>query len=201
MLPASDLIVPTFIGGRKCVDNPQDFQTGIAMNTELRSAAVATSWNPSSPETPRYSLSFNMNDAALFSATSLPLRTPTSSTRVGGSSVPPATTAGLSESTDWRACIPQTTFVASAGNAGPNPNTVSGIAAGYNSANAGRWISDLVLQADAVGRCGSNLARRHTKYQLPGLFKRCCVRPRRTIPMMTSPRKPVCGSGTGAMDP
>jgi subtilisin family serine protease len=124
--------VGMMIGGRKVSSSAPDYQTGIAMGTDLRSGAIATVWNPASP-TPRFSLSFNFNNGSLFGAYQTAFTTSDVINSSWGTSSTTGSGANIIGLDGLARANPRTTFVASAGNGGPGANTVGGIAAGYNS--------------------------------------------------------------------
>jgi hypothetical protein len=119
--------VASLIGGRASVSNPQLRQQGIAFGTDLRSAAIATQWVGSA-----YALGFNVSDVtyrAAYDAAYAAAQVINSSYGYGD----PAGTSGFTAFTDARAFAnPGTLHVVSAGNGGPNGNTVSAPGAGYN---------------------------------------------------------------------
>ena len=121
------------VGGRKYAVSPRDHQTGIAMDTDLRSAAVATSWNPSPSGPPRYSLSFNSTNESLFSAAATAFASSDAINLSWGFGDPTGTFARTVGLDGLARMHPGTTFVAAAGNAGASGNNVIGPAAGYNS--------------------------------------------------------------------
>jgi hypothetical protein len=124
--------VGMLIGGRKVPANPRDFQTGIAMDTELRSGAIAVNWNPATPN-PRYSASFSWTSNSVFGAYQSAFGTVDGINSSWGGRDPAvgnAVTIGLD---GLARANPATTFVLSAGNEGPGPNSVVWPASGYNS--------------------------------------------------------------------
>lgn len=130
--------VGMMIGGRKGGQAQGDHQTGIAPGAALRSGAIATNWNfPPGP----YSLSFNFNGNTFLHAYDTYFTDPLKKADVVNSSWGFEDTPGMSVwtiATDGFARQnPRTTFVSSAGNSGPAPNTVSGAASGYNVITVG----------------------------------------------------------------
>jgi len=116
------------IGGRKTPSNPQTRQQGIAYGTDLRSAAIATSWGGSA-----YAFSFGISWDTVITAfegsfgTADVVNSSYGGTDSGG--------AGL-VSTFYDAMSyqnPTTTYVVSAGNSGSSSNTVGSPGSAYNA--------------------------------------------------------------------
>ena len=126
--------VAMMLGGRRNPSVPRDFQTGIAIDADLRSGAVATSWNPSpTGPNPRYSLSFNVTGDSYFSTyapafgTSDVINSSFGFIDATGSNARTVGVDGLARTN------PRTTFVVAAGNRGAGANSVTGAGSGYNS--------------------------------------------------------------------
>ena len=116
------------IGGRMTVGGDAVLQEGIAYGTDLRTAAIASSWNGSV-----YALSFNFGPNSFFT----PYEQTFGVADVVNSSwggTDPSGTDGYTVAMDAY-CFqnPTTTYIASAGNTGPNANTVGTPGAGYNA--------------------------------------------------------------------
>ncbi|MCE9554303.1 MAG: S8 family serine peptidase [Planctomycetes bacterium] len=117
--------VGLLIGGRNTVSSPGDHQLGIAYNTDLRSAAMATSWvssltfNASIPSiVTAYNQAFSVSDVVNSSI---------GTTDATGTGVFALVVDALAHQNSL------TTMVAAAGNAGPSSNTVGAPGSGYNS--------------------------------------------------------------------
>jgi len=142
--------VGMMIGGRPTSAATAGFQTGIAPLTDLRSGAVATAWGGTA-----YSLGFN------FSANSFtqPYNAYFGQADVINSSwgfTDPESSSGYSIALDGLANQnPNTTFVVSAGNAGPGPNTVGSPGAGYNALTVGALANDAANNYDSVASFSS----------------------------------------------
>jgi hypothetical protein len=119
--------VASLIGGRPSALNPQIRQKGIAYGTDLRSAAIATSWSGNA-----YALGFAINGSTYATAYEAAF----ANAQVINSSygyADPAGTSLFTAFTDAGAfSSPGTVHVRSAGNSGPGANTVGAPGAGYN---------------------------------------------------------------------
>lgn len=119
--------VGMLIGGRNGGSSPGNHQLGIAYNTDLRSAAMATSWIGGAP-----SLSFNVSATTVITAYNQAF----AASDVVNSSIGTTDATG----TGFFAIVVDalsfgnrfTTFVSSAGNSGPGSNTVAAPGSGYN---------------------------------------------------------------------
>jgi hypothetical protein len=119
------------IGGRQTAGGGI-YQDGIAFGTELRSAAIASSW-----VSPAYALSFNLTVESFLTAYQ---RTFGVADVVNSSYgfTDPGGTGALSVVMDAYAFQnPLTTYVASAGNSGPAANTVGSPGSDYNAITVG----------------------------------------------------------------
>jgi len=157
------------IGGRLGGQTQGAWQEGIAYNATLWSGAIATTWNPKAPPPPRYSLSFNFTNKAFldpyvaFFQTGIANRTAdavNSSWGFDDNSVNPQQVEAGAHPLQWATdglsnANPLTTFVASAGNDGDGPNTVRGLAAGFNVIAVGALTSDAPPQYDFVANFSS----------------------------------------------
>jgi MYXO-CTERM domain-containing protein len=121
-----------FIGGRQTTNNPSIAQEGLAPGTDLRSAAVATSWSGSA-----YALSFGISGTSYVTAYN-------SAFAVGdviNSSYGYSDTGGVNTFTIFTDAMsfqnPDTLHVVSAGNSGSGANTVGAPGAGYNTLTVG----------------------------------------------------------------
>jgi hypothetical protein len=117
-----------FIGGRQTAVNPSIKQQGIAYDTDLRSAAIATNWSGSA-----YAGAFGLN----YGSTLIPAYDASFGTAdvinssFGGGD--PAGTGLLALFADaYSAGYSRTTYVVTAGNDGPFSNTVGAPGSGYN---------------------------------------------------------------------
>ena len=122
------------LGGRNYAPAPGDYQTGIAIDTDLRSGAIATHWNPNATGNPRYTTSFGFNSTSLFTAYQPAfgdvdaINSSYGAVNPEGSNVWTIGLDGLARAN------PQTTLVLAVGNAGAGgANTVLWPASGYNS--------------------------------------------------------------------
>jgi len=124
--------VGMMIGGRNGGSVQGPWQPGIAPGTDLRSGAIATGWGGNA-----YSLSFGATNQTLATAYGAFF----GSADVINSSwggFDPTGTSNIARITDGLANQnPLTTFVVSAGNSGPAPNTVSAPGSGYNNITVG----------------------------------------------------------------
>jgi len=106
------------IGGRNGGAVQGDYQTGIAMDTDLRSGAIGTSWSG-----PAYTLDFNFNVLTFnrpfvdFFGVSDVINTSWSGGDPAGTNVFAVALDGLADA------FPGTTYVTAAGNAGPGANS------------------------------------------------------------------------------
>lgn len=125
------------IGGRMGGNSPGDWQTGIALDTDLRSGAVATQWSGSA-----YALGFDLSGNTL----ATPYSEYFGTANVINSSWGGTDTTGtgfLAIAIDgYAAMFPETTLVVSAGNSGPNANTVGAPGSGYNGITVGALQND-----------------------------------------------------------
>jgi hypothetical protein len=120
--------VGSHIGGRATVVNGGAWQTGIAPGTDLRSGAIASSWNGNA-----YALGFNFT-ATSFTGGYTPFfgTADVINSSWGGNS--PAGNNFFAIALDgYAAQNSNTTLVASAGNSGPGQNTVGFPGSGYNA--------------------------------------------------------------------
>jgi hypothetical protein len=122
-----------FIGGRQTVVNPSIKQQGLAPGTDLRSAAIATSWSGTA-----YALGFNIN----YGTTLLPAYNASfgtadvvNSSFGGGDPAGTDTLAYLADAYSFNNS--RTTYVVSAGNNGPAANTVGSPGSAYNTITVG----------------------------------------------------------------
>ncbi len=120
------------LGGRATPENPSLRQEGIAPGTDLRSAAIATSWGG-----PAYALSFGISASSYIAAY-------TSSFAVAdviNSSYGYPDPGGANTFTIFSDALsfqnPQTLHVVSAGNGGPGANTVVAPGSGFNTVTVG----------------------------------------------------------------
>ncbi|MCP5523385.1 MAG: S8 family serine peptidase [Verrucomicrobiales bacterium] len=121
------------IGGRLGGAAQGEWQRGIAYGADLWSGAIATAWTP-----PAYSLGFSFTAASV----AIPYNTVFASGVAGRTADVVNSSWGFSDPTGYNSYAgmvdalvnqnPTTTMVASAGNSGPDANTVGGIAAGHN---------------------------------------------------------------------
>jgi hypothetical protein len=138
------------IGGRPTVIAPLPSQSGIAPNTNLRSAAVAEIWTGT-----RYSTEWGLNGPTYFGALDAAFKGTYNGAVIGDPSVrspdvinssygigtfygPPNGSGQIpivGDALAWK--NPYTTWVNAAGNNGPNANTVVAPAAGYNTISVG----------------------------------------------------------------
>ena len=127
------------IGGR----GSTNYQKGIAYGTTLWSGSIATSWNP-----PPFSLSFNYaNGNALLYPYITAMQTGVNgkTADVINSSWGNGNTTGsdpVARAIDGLIYSTGKTFVASAGNGGPGPNSVGSPASGYNGISVGALGTD-----------------------------------------------------------
>ncbi|CAK0777332.1 hypothetical protein CCP3SC15_570005 [Gammaproteobacteria bacterium] len=138
--------VGSIIGGR----STQDQHLGIAHNTELHSGALATKWSGKA-----YSGSFTTTPQAVATAYGAffgfadVINSSWGGGDPAGTSFPALITDGLANQN------PNTTFVVSAGNAGPDPNTVGGPGSGYNNITVGALQNNGSDVYDTVARFSS----------------------------------------------
>jgi subtilisin family serine protease len=116
------------IGGRATVGGDAILQRGIAYGTDLRSAAIASSW-----VSPAYALSFNVSVNSFLTPYEQTFGVADVVNSSWGADDPSGTT-GLSVIMD-ASCFqnPTTTYVVSAGNAGPGSNTIGSPGSDYNA--------------------------------------------------------------------
>jgi len=121
-----------FIGGRQTVANPSIKQQGIAYGTNLRSAAIATSWSGSA-----YALNFGISTNTLVTAYNASFGTADviNSSFGGGDPSGTGLIAWLADAYSFGRST--TTYVVSAGNSGPSANTVGSPGSGYNTITVG----------------------------------------------------------------
>jgi hypothetical protein len=120
------------IGGRNTAVSPGNWQTGIAYGTDLRSGAIATSWVGNA-----YASSFNISFTTFSHAYVAYFGTANVINSSWGFTDQPGTNAFTIALDGLVSQNPQTTFVASAGNSGPNANTVGAPGSGYNGITVG----------------------------------------------------------------
>ena len=120
--------VGLLIGGRRTSATPSIKQQGIAYGTDLRSAAIATAWSGTA-----YALSFNPSVNSLLTAYDASFGTAdvVNSSFGGGDPAGTGVLAWLADA--YAAGDSRTTYVVSAGNSGPGPNTVGSPASAYNT--------------------------------------------------------------------
>ena len=124
--------VGMLIGGRQTNTNGGIFQQGIAYGTDLRSAAIATSWSGTA-YAGAFSNSANSYVTAFtnsFAASDV-INSSFGYTDPGGTDVSTL----FSDSMAYQ--NPFSTYVTSAGNSGPGPNSVGAPGAGYNTITVG----------------------------------------------------------------
>ena len=116
------------IGGRATVGGDVVTQQGIAYGTDLRSAAIASSW-----VSPAYALGFNFSVNSFLTPYEQTFGVADVVNSSWGADDPSGTT-GLSVMMD-ASCFqnPTTTYVVSAGNAGPGSNTIGSPGSDYNA--------------------------------------------------------------------
>jgi autotransporter-associated beta strand protein len=121
-----------FIGGRQSASGGSLKQQGISYGTDLRSAAFATGWNGSS-----YALSFGISEDSYLTA----FNTAFANADVINSSFGYTDPGGVDALTVYSDAMvfqnPTVTYVTSAGNSGPSPNTVGAPGSGYNTITVG----------------------------------------------------------------
>lgn len=124
--------VGMLIGGRAVAGNPQNYQTGIAPGTALRSAAIASGW-----VSPAYALSFNITPTTYMNAFSTAIGNGDVINSSFGYTDPSGTDIFTlySDALTWQ--NPRATYVTSAGNSGPAVNTVGAPGSGYNVITVG----------------------------------------------------------------
>ena len=138
--------VGSIIGGR----SSQDQHAGIAYNTELHSGAVATKWSGKA-----YSGSFTTTPQAVatvygaFFGFADVINSSWGGGDPTGTSFPALITDALANE------HPSSTFVVSAGNAGPGSNTVGGPGSGYNNVTVGALQNNGSNVYDTVARFSS----------------------------------------------
>jgi hypothetical protein len=129
--------VGMLIGGRNGGASQGQFQVGIAPGADLRSGAIASSWNGAA-----WANSYNFN----FNSFATPYNAAFGTAHVINSSwgfTDPTGTNFFSIALDGLADNrPSTTFVTSAGNSGPGANTVGSPGSGYNSITVGALAND-----------------------------------------------------------
>jgi hypothetical protein len=116
------------MGGR----GANKWETGISPNTDLRSRAIATSWNGSP-----YALGFNIGASSFNNAYAAGFAEADVINSSWGSTDPEGDGFIAIAIDGLAASNPQTTFVASAGNSGSGANTVGSPASGYNGISVG----------------------------------------------------------------
>ena len=120
------------IGGRQTTNNPSISQSGIAPGTDLRSAAMATSWSGNA-----YALSFGISPNSYVTA----YLNAFAAGDVVNSSYGYGDAGGVDLLTVFSDAMsfqnPETLHVVSAGNSGPGPNTVGAPGSGYNTLTVG----------------------------------------------------------------
>lgn len=118
------------IGGRGNIDG---YQRGIAHGAALRSGSIASEWTGASPYRLGFNLTLNNLEAAYGGALaggSDVINSSYSGSDPGGSGI-------ITGIVDYYAWASRKTIVVSAGNAGPNTNTVGGPASGQNTIAVG----------------------------------------------------------------
>jgi hypothetical protein len=124
--------VGMMIGGRKGGAAQGDYQTGIAGGTDLRSGAIATAWVGNA-----YALSFNFTGNSFLSTYNSYFGVADVVNSSWGFEDAPGTNFFTIAGDGFARANPLSTLVLSAGNEGPNPNTVGGMGSGYNSVTVG----------------------------------------------------------------
>jgi hypothetical protein len=122
-----------FIGGRQTVVNPSMKQQGLAPGTDLRSAAIATSWSGTA-----YALSFGISFDTLLTAYDASFGTADVINSSFGDREDKTGTGALAWIADSYSFFnPTTSYVVSAGNDGPAANTVGSPGSAYNTITVG----------------------------------------------------------------
>lgn len=125
-----------FIGGRQTASNPSIKQQGIAYGSDLRSAAIATTWDGNA-----YALGFNISYGTLLTAYNASFGTADviNSSFGGGDPSGTGVLAWLADAYSFGATVgsSRTTYVVSAGNEGPSANTVGSPGSAYNVITVG----------------------------------------------------------------
>lgn len=126
--------VGAVLGGRTGGASQGQWQTGIAGGADLRSGALASSWSGAA-----YAGGFSFNFASFatpyntFFGSANVVNSSWGFTDVGGSNFFTVAMDGVADDR------PSTTFVVSAGNSGPNPDTVGSPGSGYNAITVGAF--------------------------------------------------------------
>lgn len=116
------------IGGRVTAGGDAVKQQGIAYGTDLRSGAIASSW-----VSPAYALSFNFTTDSFLTPYEQAFGVADVVNSSWGFSDPSGTDAYSVVMDGYSFQNPTTTYVVSAGNAGPGDNTVGSPGSGYNA--------------------------------------------------------------------
>ena len=124
--------VGSHIGGRMTNTGGGAWQMGIAPDTDLRSGAIATQWNGSA-----YANSFSASVSSMNGGYVPFFGTADVINSSWGGSDPAASGSFAIRFDGLAAQNSQTTFVASAGNSGPGPNSVGNPGSGYNTFTVG----------------------------------------------------------------
>ena len=142
--------VGMLIGGRNGGAVQGDFQTGIAMDTDLRSGAIGSSWSgPAYTQNFDFTLqSFNKPFVDFFGTADV-INTSWAGGDPTGTNVFAVAIDGLANS------FPSTTYVNIAGNAGPGTNTVGWPGSGYNAITVGALQNDGANVYDSVAAFSS----------------------------------------------
>ncbi|CAK0765024.1 hypothetical protein CCP3SC5AM1_30038 [Gammaproteobacteria bacterium] len=138
--------VASILGGHE----PQGKNFGVAYNTELHSGALATNWTGKA-----YSGNFTTTPEAIsmvygaFFGFADVINSSWGGPDPTGTSFPALITDGFANEN------PHSTFITSAGNLGPNSNTVGGPGSGYNNITVGALQNDISNIYDAVASFSS----------------------------------------------